>query len=157
MNVKAATKRLLKVPLRALGMDVVRSRPPTAQPVFPPEELEMISAFGPQYKPENHWLAECGIKTVLDVGAHIGEFAQRIRTMLPNAELVCFEPLEEPFTKLTERLEDSQTSAPFAVHLVKRPGNTRSITMNTPQVHLCCQWPNYTRSHSRSRSKNKLK
>jgi len=42
-------------------------------------------------------------KTVLDVGAHIGEFAQRIRTMLPNAELVCFEPLEEPFTKLTER------------------------------------------------------
>jgi FkbM family methyltransferase len=40
---------------------------------------------------------------VLDVGAHIGEFAQRIRTMLPNAELVCFEPLEEPFTKLTER------------------------------------------------------
>lgn len=86
-------------------MDVVRSRPPTAQPVFPPEELEMISAFGPQYKPENHWFAECGIKTVLDVGAHMGEFAQRIRTMLPNAELVCFEPLEEPFAKLTERFQ----------------------------------------------------
>ena len=40
---------------------------------------------------------------MLDVGAHMGEFAQRIRTLLPNAELVCFEPLEEPFTKLTER------------------------------------------------------
>jgi len=84
-------------------MDVVRWRPPTAQPLFPPEELEMISAFGPQYKPEDHWLANCGIQTMLDVGAHMGEFAQRIRTMLPNSELVCFEPLEEPFTKLTER------------------------------------------------------
>jgi FkbM family methyltransferase len=105
VNVKAAAKRLLKAPFRALGMDVVRWRPPTAQPVFPSEELEMISAFGPQYKPENHWFAGCGIKTVLDVGAHMGEFAQRIRTMLPNAELVCFEPLEEPFAKLTERFQ----------------------------------------------------
>ena len=80
-------------------MDVVRWRPP----VFPPEELEMIAAFSPQYKPEHYWLANCGIKTVLDVGAHMGEFARRIRVILPNAQLVCFEPLEEPFTKLTER------------------------------------------------------
>jgi len=63
----------------------------------------MISAFGPQYKPEGYWLANCGIQTVLDVGAHIGEFAQRIRVILPHADLICFEPLQEPFTKLTER------------------------------------------------------
>ncbi|HEX4707476.1 MAG TPA: FkbM family methyltransferase [Candidatus Udaeobacter sp.] len=103
MNVKSAAKRLLKAPFRALGMDVVRWRPPKPQPVIPSEELEMIAAFSPQYKAEDHWFATSGIKTVLDVGAHMGEFAQRIRTMLPNAELVCFEPLEEPFTKLTER------------------------------------------------------
>ena len=103
MNVKTAAKRLLKAPFRALGMDLVRWRPPKPQRVFPPEELAMISAFGPQYKTEDHWFATAGIKTVLDVGAHMGEFAQRIRTILPNAELVCFEPLEEPFTKLTER------------------------------------------------------
>jgi len=103
VNVNAATKRLLKAPFRALGLDVVRWRPPKSQPVIPLEELEMIAAFGPQYKPEDHWLANCGIQTVLDVGAHMGEFAQRIRTMLPDAKLVCFEPLEEPFTKLTER------------------------------------------------------
>jgi FkbM family methyltransferase len=84
-------------------MDVVRRRPSKSQSVIPPEELEMIAAFGPQYNPEDHWFATSGIKTVLDVGAHMGEFAQRIRTLLPNAELVCFEPLEEPFTKLTER------------------------------------------------------
>jgi len=84
-------------------MDVVRWRPPKSQPVILTSELDMIQAFSPQYKPENHWFAECGIRTVLDVGAHMGEFAQRIRTMLPDAELICFEPLEEPFTKLTKR------------------------------------------------------
>jgi len=84
-------------------MDVVPWRPPKSRPVILPEELEMSQAFSPQYKPENHWFAECGIQTVLDVGAHTGEFAQRIRTILPDAELICCEPLEEPFTKLTER------------------------------------------------------
>jgi len=105
VNVKTAAKRLLKAPFRALGMDLVRWRPPKPQPVIPPEELEMIAAFSPQYKPEDHWLANCGIQTVLDVGAHIGEFAQRIRAMLPNADLISFEPLQEPFAKLTERFK----------------------------------------------------
>ncbi len=103
MNVKTVAKRLLKSPFRALGMDIVRWRPPKSQPVILTSELDMIQAFSPQYKPENHWFAKCGIQTVLDVGAHMGEFAQRIRTMLPDAELICFEPLEEPFTKLTKR------------------------------------------------------
>jgi hypothetical protein len=83
-------------------MDVVRWRPPKPQPVIPPEELEMIATFTPEQKPEDHWLAKCGIQTVLDVGAHVGEFAQHIRTMLPNADLISFEPLQEPFAKLTE-------------------------------------------------------
>jgi FkbM family methyltransferase len=86
-------------------MDLVRWRPPKPQPVIPPEELEMIAAFSPQYKPKDHWLAKCGIKAVLDVGAHMGEFAQRIRAMLPNADLISFEPLQGPFAKLTQRFK----------------------------------------------------
>ena len=105
VNVKTAAKRLFKAPFRALGMDRVRWHPPTPQPVIPPGELEMSAAFGPQYTPEGHWLAKCGIQTVLDVGAHVGEFARRIRAVLPNAELICFEPLQEPYSKLTQRFE----------------------------------------------------
>jgi FkbM family methyltransferase len=63
----------------------------------------MMAAFAPNYKPEDHWLVKSGIKTVLDVGAHMGEFAQRIRAILPNADLVCFEPLREPFLVLSQR------------------------------------------------------
>jgi FkbM family methyltransferase len=105
VNFKTAAKRLLKASFRVLGMDIVQWHPPKPRPVIPPEELEMLADFSPQYKPEGHWFVNSGIKTVLDVGAHIGEFAQRIRGMLPNAQLICFEPLQEPFVKLTERFK----------------------------------------------------
>jgi hypothetical protein len=83
VNVETAAKRLLKAPFRTLGMDVVRWCPPKSQPVIPLEELEMVAAFGPQYKPEDHWLPNCGIKTVLDVGAYMGEFTQRPQLLAP--------------------------------------------------------------------------
>jgi FkbM family methyltransferase len=78
--------------------------PPLAHPV-PPSVSETDPGFAAHYKPEDHWFSASGIETVLDVGAHKGEFAQRIREMLPQAELVCFEPLEEPFSQLKRRFE----------------------------------------------------
>jgi len=122
VNVKIAAKRLLKAPFRALGMDLVQWLPPKPQPAIPPEEPEMIAAFSPHYKPEDHWFATLGIKTVLDVGAHRGEFAQRIRAILPTAELVCFEPLEEPFTKLTERFRGQANFRAFRCALGDKEG-----------------------------------
>jgi len=103
MSVKTATNRIIKAPFLALGIDLVRRPQPKRQADRSPEELEMIAAFSPQYDLEDHWIAKAGITTVLDVGAHTGEFAQRIRAILPNAELICFEPLQEPFSKLTQR------------------------------------------------------
>jgi FkbM family methyltransferase len=86
-------KRLVKAPFRMVGLDLVRWYPP------------VNDCFRPQYTPQEHWIAKSGIRTVLDVGAHEGEFAQRIREMLPAADLVCFEPLSESFRKLTRRFE----------------------------------------------------
>ena len=45
-------------------------------------------------------LRAMSIQTVLDVGANTGQFAQYIRSVLPNAQLFCFEPLVGPFAKL---------------------------------------------------------
>jgi len=100
MDAKTAFKTFLRAPFRALGIDFVRWQPPRVDAT---EDLEKLARFSPQYKTEEFWLGNLGIKTVLDVGAHMGEFAERIRTILPNAELVCFEPLEGPFTELTRR------------------------------------------------------
>lgn len=46
-------------------------------------------------------LRNAGIHTVIDVGANIGQFAKYIRSMLPEARVVCFEPLPAPFQELS--------------------------------------------------------
>jgi FkbM family methyltransferase len=91
MNGKTALQRFFRASFR---------RYPKA--VAPAGELHTAD-FAPQYKPEDHWLVKYGIRTILDVGAHIGEFAQRIRAILPDANLVCFEPLREPYLELSRR------------------------------------------------------
>jgi len=45
-------------------------------------------------------LRAIGIQTVLDIGANTGQFAQYIRSVLPDAGLFCFEPLARPFSEL---------------------------------------------------------
>jgi FkbM family methyltransferase len=103
MNGKTALKRFFRATFRAMGVGLVRWHPAKTQAVISMKELEMVPAFAPKYKPEEHWFVQSGIKTVLDVGAHIGEFAQRIRAILPDVDLVCFEPLREPFLELSRR------------------------------------------------------
>ncbi len=41
------------------------------------------------------------IRTVIHVGANEGQFARMASAMLPKAEFYCFEPLEEPFERLS--------------------------------------------------------
>ena len=41
-----------------------------------------------------------GIRTVIDVGANTGQFARYIRSVLPDATILCFEPLPGPFAEL---------------------------------------------------------
>jgi FkbM family methyltransferase len=45
-------------------------------------------------------LRSMNIRTVLDVGANSGQFVRYMRATLPNAKVICFEPLAEPFGEL---------------------------------------------------------
>ncbi len=63
-------------------------------------------------------LAQHQFHTVLDVGANTGQFAREIREFLPDANLVCFEPLPEPYAEL-EAWADSEgewvSTMPYAL------------------------------------------
>ena len=54
-------------------------------------------------KGDYKWLQERSIATVVDVGANIGQFAQLIHEILPQAGIHSFEPLREQYMQL-ERL-----------------------------------------------------
>jgi len=46
------------------------------------------------------WLDDYHLRTIIDIGANEGQFAEKILTVLPSVEVHCFEPLQEAFKKL---------------------------------------------------------
>ena len=40
------------------------------------------------------------IRSVIDVGANVGQFGRSIKKIFPDSKIYCFEPLPEPFKKL---------------------------------------------------------
>jgi FkbM family methyltransferase len=44
------------------------------------------------------------IRTVFDVGANVGQSAERLRAWFPSAEIHCFEPIEATFRQLESRV-----------------------------------------------------
>jgi FkbM family methyltransferase len=85
---RSVAKMLVKKPLNALGMDIVRVRPEAPRRFRPSEATEFL------------WLSSLNINTIIDIGAHIGEFAMMIHKILPSAAILSFEPLKEPVRQL---------------------------------------------------------
>jgi FkbM family methyltransferase len=61
-------------------------------------------------------------RTILDIGAHSGQFALVARNLYPSARLICFEPLAGPRQKLGRILADDGNSDIRAVALAEVDG-----------------------------------
>jgi FkbM family methyltransferase len=63
--------------------------------------------FNPRYSlGEYAYVASLDIRTVIDVGAHTGEFARMIKGILPEASIFSFEPLQEEFKSLQQQMQN---------------------------------------------------
>ena len=71
------------------------------------------------------WLTELGIKTIIDIGANEGQFAEKITAILPEASLICFEPLPEPFRKLKEKFAGKPGFSCLEIALGEREGRQK--------------------------------
>lgn len=97
------------------------------------------SALSPEYRRvrkdrwKYRWLPPLSIRTVLDIGANIGQFAGRIRHALPDAQVYSFEPVKDCYDQLTSKFEgDARFRAfPFAL------GESES----TAVIHRCAHRP----------------
>jgi FkbM family methyltransferase len=80
-------RTILKRPLNFIGLDLVR--------------------YNPRYSlGEYAYVASMNIKTVIDVGAHSGDFARMIKQLLPDAAIFSFEPLNDVFQRLQEETKN---------------------------------------------------
>lgn len=73
--------RFIKTGFNLAGFDIFRRKNSPA-----------LTLLGLQSRP---------IRTVIDVGANTGQFAKKISGFFPEATIYCFEPLPEPFNKLS--------------------------------------------------------
>jgi FkbM family methyltransferase len=99
MSIKHLTRRLLN----SIGYDIVRlSNSPRR------------SLLGLTHFP---------IKSILDIGANTGQFAQNVLAVFPDARLYCFEPLAQPFAELRLLSENySGRIYPFNLALGEKQG-----------------------------------
>lgn len=87
-------RTIVKRPLNLVGLDLVR--------------------YNPRYAMgEYAYVASLGIRTVIDVGAHMGEFARMIKDVLPGAAIFSFEPLREEFQRLQQLAQNGSGITAF--------------------------------------------
>lgn len=60
--------------------------------------------FEPAKEDKFNWLKTMNINTVIDVGAHQGEWASELCKILQNAKFYCFEPVRSNFIELSSNL-----------------------------------------------------
>ena len=87
-------RTIVKKPLNLLGLDLVRYNPHYASGAYA-------------------YIASLHIKTVIDIGAHSGEFARMIKQVLPDAAVYSFEPLKEEFRLLEQTAQQLPTCKAF--------------------------------------------
>lgn len=68
----------------------------------------------------NKWLIDYGFKTIIDIGANEGQFAQKARILFPNANIISFEPIPAVYEKLVENFKTDIFFKAFNVGLGER-------------------------------------
>lgn len=90
----------------------------------------------PYWGPEFAWLNKRNIRTVIDVGANVGQFAQLARQALPEALIVSFEPIPSCFEDLKKSLP-SEHFKPMQYALgEKEEKRTIHVSTYTPSSSL---------------------
>ena len=74
------------------------------------------------------WLPTYHINTIIDVGANVGQFAQEIRLVLPQAFVYSFEPLLDCYHQLVGNMSGDQKCKAFNVALGDKEGGVSFIT-----------------------------
>jgi FkbM family methyltransferase len=97
-----------------------------------PEQLPYVlrSVFqrvhlGEFLRMNRRWVKEAGIRTVIDIGAHSGEFSSAIRALLPSAQIYAFEPLPDCYEKIRTRFNADPNYRVFHNSLGEQRGQVK--------------------------------
>ncbi|KKS39422.1 MAG: Methyltransferase [Parcubacteria group bacterium GW2011_GWD2_42_14] len=84
-NMRTLVKKICRTPFNVIGLDITRYK----------KKLKPLT-----------FLVDYEIKTVIDAGANVGQFALEVREVLPDAQIHSFEPMAECFIKLKNNFKN---------------------------------------------------
>ena len=109
-------KQGIKKAIHALGIDVVR---------FKTKKNPLA------------WAREYNIKTVIDIGANVGQFAREIRDVLPEAMIYSFEPVQGTYEQLVEEMKSDAYFKAFPYALGEKEETvSMHINVHSPSSSL---------------------
>ncbi|MAT09317.1 MAG: hypothetical protein CL707_09495 [Chloroflexi bacterium] len=79
------------------------------------------------------WLESFEIKTVIDVGANIGQFAVDASELYPDAVIYSFEPLPGPYSQLLINTKSFSKFNPYNIALSDHKGTTKMYSNDFSQ------------------------
>jgi FkbM family methyltransferase len=92
------------------------------------------------------WWRRAGIRTVVDIGANVGQFAEAARCAFPQAILHCFEPLPWCFVRLSRRFAGARGVLLYNTALADKPGTSTMIQSPfSPSSSLRSMGPTHVR------------
>lgn len=78
-----------------------------------------------QEENQKRWLTNLQIKTIFDIGANTGQFAQSIAKTFPEAKIYSFEPLKECYEELVQNFHSNPNFKGFHLALSDEMGETK--------------------------------
>jgi FkbM family methyltransferase len=103
----------IRLKLRALGR--IAGRPRVVSVALRGGDVRAYLALSQE------WFRQLGIRTVVDIGANVGQFAEAARQAFPRAALHCFEPLPDCFAQLARRFGRAAEVHLYDVALADQP------------------------------------
>ncbi len=78
-----------------------------------------------KFKEAHKWLQEQNFKSIVDIGANVGQFGKKIRQYYPDAKLFSFEPIPFVCDELNLNFKDDKNFKSFNVGLGDSDGKTK--------------------------------
>lgn len=114
-------KKLIKNIVRSIGYDIVP---------FDTEEEQLNQN-------RYHWLQAAGIKTVIDIGGGLGQYASKIRKVLPKARIITFEVQPSAIEAIKKRMANDHAFDLHHIALSNFNGTTKfNVSSNSGSSSL---------------------
>lgn len=103
------------------------------------------------WQKDNKWLIDKNFKTIIDVGANTGQFAQKMRKFFPDATIISFEPISQVYEQLKKNFKNDPLFIAHNCALGERAGTAEFFTNENSESSSLLKMKDHTSHFSKAK------